>query len=135
MYTHSARTMLRYIRTVVMHFSFSKNIGFFGRLEEDELVSCGDLPFQRFVAKCASRVRVCDQRKHSTETSSMIPELSIVETLAERNGEQCICACKLPPIFVVVDQFSTGTSIGYYLGRKFKYRIWSNSNRFLNRYG
>ena len=62
--------MLRYLRTVVMHFSFSKNTGFRGRgrLEEDELVTSGEFHFRRSVAKCESRVRVCDQSKYGLET-------------------------------------------------------------------
>ena len=31
------------VRTVVMHFSFNKNIGFYGRLEEDQLATSGFL--------------------------------------------------------------------------------------------
>ena len=77
MYTHFARTMLRYMRKVVMHFSFDKNIGFYGRLEEDQLATSGVLYFRRFVSKCAGRVRVCDQSKDSMDKSSIIPELEI----------------------------------------------------------
>ena len=74
MYTHSAQTMLRYLRTVVMHFNSSRNMGFCGRLEEDERAPSGDLYFRRFVAKCEEpRARVC-QNKHSVEeASSIIP--------------------------------------------------------------
>ena len=75
MYTHSAPTMLRYMRRVVMHFSFNKSIGFYGRLEEDQLATSGVLYFRRFISKCASRVRVCDQSKHSMDKPSIIPEL------------------------------------------------------------
>ena len=104
--------MLRYLRTVVMHFSFSKNTVFCGRFAKDELVPSDDLHFSRFVVKCVSRVRVCDQSKHSNETR------------AERGGERRVWACKLPPILVVGDPFATGTNIGYYLGRKL------NSNQY-----
>ena len=71
-YTHSARTVLRYLRTPVVHFSFSKNICSFSRLEEDELVTPGDIHFRRLFAKCASRVRVCGQNKRNVGTSSTI---------------------------------------------------------------
>ena len=46
MYTHSARTMLRYMRAVAMHFDFNKSIGFYGRLEKDQLATKGVLYFE-----------------------------------------------------------------------------------------
>ena len=69
--------MLRYLRKTVMHFNFSVNMGFYfyGRLEKGGLVSSDDLHFRRFVDKCASRMRACDQSKYRMEISSIIPEL------------------------------------------------------------
>ena len=45
----------------------------------------------------------------------------IIETRVERDDERRVCACELPPIFVVSDRISSGTNIGYYLGRKSKW--------------
>ena len=70
--THSTRTMLRYLHTAVKHSNLSKNTGFCDHLEEDELVRSHDLHYRRFAAKYASRVRLCDQRTHSMETSLSI---------------------------------------------------------------
>ena len=93
----------------------------------------GDLHYRRFVAKCADRVRVCDQSKHSVETLLIIPQLKqlIAETRAERGGERRVCAYKLPPIFVVADLHATGTNVGFYLGRKYFGLLVTNSIRLL----
>ena len=50
------------------------------------------------------------------ETLSIVPELETPIARAERDGERRILAPKLPPIFVFLDEFDTGTNIGYYLG-------------------
>ena len=100
--------MLRYLRAVMMHFSFNKNIGFCGRPEDDELVTSSDLHFR---AACACLITASTVwKRHRSFLSWKQP---IVETRAERGGERRVCARKLPPIFAVVDRFATGTNIGY----------------------
>ena len=47
--------MLRYMRTVGMHFSFSKNVGSCGRLEEDER-ALSSVKVRRQVRKPRARV-------------------------------------------------------------------------------
>ena len=112
--------MLRYMRAEVMHFSFSKNMGFCGRLEEDEFVNSGDLHFRgllpRARAACVCAIRASTVWKF--HRSFMSWKHSVVETRGEWGGERRVCACKLPSVIVAVDRFATGTKIGYYLGRK-----------------
>ena len=67
------------------------------------------------------RVRVRSEQAE-LETSSIIPELekTSCRDTVEPGIERHVCACKLSPVFVVVDRFASGTYIGYYLGRKSK---------------
>ena len=106
-----------------MHFNISKSIVLCCRLEEDGLLTSGDLHFRRFFVKCAGRVRVCNKSKHSTEILSIIGDNLLLRH--ELNGVVSdmfvrVYACSLSPIFVVVDRFATGFVIGYYLGQKSK---------------
>ena len=67
-HTFRATTILRYMRSTVMHVSFSYILGFCDRAEEYV-----DLHIRRLLAKCASCVRVCDQGKHSKADTVVIP--------------------------------------------------------------
>ena len=58
-YTHSTRTLLRYLHTAVTYFRVSENINFCGCLEEDERITSGNLRFRRLVTKLQSARAAC----------------------------------------------------------------------------
>ena len=67
--------------------------------------------------------------------------INIVETRTVRGGELRVCAhaCKLSPIFIVVDGFATDTNIGYNLGRTFNGNqcwllFWPTGHKFKRRF-
>ena len=95
------------MRTVVMHFSFNKNIGFYSRLEEDQLqrvvfsIVEGSFPSAR--AACACMIRA--STVWINHRSFLTWKQPLADTRAEWGGERRVFACKFRQYLVMSIDF------------------------------